>query len=204
MTFQLNSDLSAVNAILGAIGQAPVQNLNFENPEVSLVYNIFKQTMIDVQSEQWVFNRENHFRTMPNAAGQIPVPANALEMDVSFGQIWRMTDVVTRNGLLYDKIRHTDDFSAYQQDGILIDYTWLFDFADCPIPFQRYITLKASTRAANQLVSNSELSQLLAMQEAQARAACIEYETDQGDYSYLGWPETTAYRPYQPWQTLIR
>mgnify|MGYP003114725309 FL=1 len=205
MTFQLNSELQAVNAILGAIGQAPVQNLNTTaNPEVQLALDLLRQTSVDVQDQGWVFNREDHLRTIPNTNGQIVIPANALQVDVSFGQIWRMTNVVIRNGLLYDKIRHTDNFSDWLPDGILLDYTWLWDFDDLPGVFQRYITLKASERAATQMVSNADLARLLQQQSEMARAACLEYECNQGDYSYMGWPETTAYRPYQPWQTLIR
>jgi len=60
MTFQLDQELSAVNAILGAIGQAPVTNLNFQNPEIGLIYDIFKQCNVDVQQEGWHFNSEDH------------------------------------------------------------------------------------------------------------------------------------------------
>ena len=59
MAFKLDSDLSAVNSILGAIGQAPVTTLNYENPEVGLIMNLLEETNIDVQSEGWYFNTEN-------------------------------------------------------------------------------------------------------------------------------------------------
>jgi len=38
-TIDIDTELSAVNSILGAIGQAPLTTLNFDNPEVSLIYN---------------------------------------------------------------------------------------------------------------------------------------------------------------------
>ena len=66
------------------------------------------------------------------------------------------------------------------------------------------ITFKAATRAATQLVANQQLVQLLATQELQARAACMEYECNQGDHNFMGWPDDSAYQSYKPYQMLRR
>ena len=203
MTFQLDQELSAVNAILGAIGQAPVTNLNFQNPEIGLIYDIFKQCNVDVQNEGWHFNSEDHWPAPVEQNGTVLVPMNCLRMDISGGQIWRTTDVVKRNNVLYDKLRHSNDFSSYRPT-IACDMVWLLDFEKIPAVFQRYITLMASVRAATQLVTNPDLTKLLTDQLGQARASCIEYDTQVGDQSFMGWPEHTAYRPFQPFQTLNR
>ena len=58
MAFKLDSDLSAVNSILGAIGQAPVTTPNYENPELGLIMNLLEETNVDVQTEGWYFNTE--------------------------------------------------------------------------------------------------------------------------------------------------
>ena len=79
-----------------------------------------------------------------------------------------------------------------------------FDYEDLPSVFKRYITSKASSRAATQMVSNLQLTQLLAGQEAFARAACVEYECNQGDYTFFGTPDGCSYRSYQPYRTLHR
>ena len=68
-TYETDTELQAVNAILMAIGQAPVSKLydqegedfNFINPEISFIYNILQEVNRDVQNEGWVFNRENHY-----------------------------------------------------------------------------------------------------------------------------------------------
>jgi hypothetical protein len=70
--------------------------------------------------------------------------------------------------------------------------------------FRRYITQRAGVKAATQLVSNSELVQLLQSQEALARAGIMEYECNQGDHSFMGWPDESAYRSYQPYRGLRR
>lgn len=199
-TFDTETELSAVNSILGSIGQAPVQSLEFENPEISFIHHLLQECATDVQNEGWVFNREENYTLLPDSQGYIKLPENILRMDVSEGQVWRTTDVVKRNGRLYDKLTHTDVFER----PLRLDITWKFDFEDLPTVFKRYITLKAASRAATQLVGNPQLVQLIAGQEAQARAACIEYECNQGDYNFLGFPSGSAYRTYQPYQALRR
>ena len=70
-TIDLDTELSAVNSILGAIGQAPVTNLGnvvdatgavidgvsaYDNPEIAFIYNLLRDANVDVQSEGWHFN----------------------------------------------------------------------------------------------------------------------------------------------------
>ena len=199
-TIGTDTELSAVNSILGSIGQAPVTQLNTENPEISFVYNIFRESMVDVQNEGWVFNREENVPLSPDQYGYIYVPADTLRLDISGGQTDRSTDVVMRNGRLYDKVGHTDVF----EDSIDVDIVRLYNYSDLPSVFQRYITTRAASRAATQLVSNPQLVQLLGQQEAMTRAACIEYECNQGDHNFMGFPHSTSYQTFQPYNALRR
>ena len=199
-TFQYDTELSAINSVLAAIGQAPITRVNYENPEVHLIYNLIQETNRDVQAEGWVFNTERDYPLLPDADGCIYIPENVLAMDMTGNAVVRNTNVVKRDGKLYDKLNHTYKFSGEHR----FDITWLFPFSDLPLAFQRYITLRASSRAATQIITNVELTKLLAQQEAIARASCMEYECNQGDYTMFGTPERTAYSPYKPFKTLFR
>ena len=194
------TELNAVNSILGAIGQTPVTTLDLENPETSFVYQLLQECNRDVQDEGWVFNREQCYPVTPDQNGFITLPANILRMDVSENDVYRTSDVVKRDGKLYDKYRHTFEFKR----PVYMDIVWLFPFSDLPSVFQRYITSRASGRAATQLVSNPNLTQLLTAQEAQTRAACLEYECNQGDHNMLDFQPGTAYRSYRPYTALRR
>ena len=121
-------------------------------------------------------------------------------MDVSENDVYRTTDVIKRDGKLYDKLHHTFEFRGT----IYFDIVWLFPLTDLPSVFQRYITSRASVRAAIQMIDNAQLSQLLQVQENTNRAACIEYEANQGDYNYLDFQPGTAYRTYRPYTALRR
>jgi len=207
-TYDTETELSSVNSILGAIGQAPVTRLYeeqngelvFINPEIAYIYQILQEVNVDVQNEGWVFNREEEYKLTPNSNKTIEIPANVLRMDVSEGQVYRTTDVVKRDGKLYDKLHHTFEF----EKPLNFDIVWKFPYEDLPSVFKRYITSRASVRAATQLVSNPQLVQLLQVQEGQARGACMEYECNQGDHTIFGTPMGTAYRAYQPYRTLAR
>ena len=202
-TIDTETELSAVNSILGAIGQSPVTSLVFDNPEISFIYNLLRDTNIDVQNEGWHFNTENHVKFTPDSStGKIEIGADILRMDVTDGWTKRTYDVVRRNGNLYDKIDHTDDWSTITS--INLDLIRLFSFEDVPAVFQRYMIYRAASRAATQLIANPQLVALLQQQEQLARASCLEYECNQGNHSMFGFPEGSAYTSYQPWRNLRR
>ena len=204
-TIDIETELSAVNSILGAIGQSPVTQVSGNtNPEISFIYNLLRDANVDVQNEGWHFNTEKHVNFKPDSSNKISIPTDVLKMDVSNGWSHRVYDVVKRNGYLYDKFDHTDDWSNAATSGIDLDVVKLFSFEDLPSVFQRYIILMASGRAATQLVGNPQLAQLLAQQEALSRAAIMEYECNQGNHTMFGLPEDSTYNAYQPLRSLGR
>ena len=211
-TISIDTELSAVNSILGAIGQAPITALNTqttstsdssqisENPEIAMIYNLLRDANVDTQSEGWHFNTEYHVKFKPNSDKKIAIGDDILSMDLHDNQARRHHNLVRRNGFIYDKIDHTDEF-----DGDLdLDVVKLYNFEDLPIVFRRFITYRAMAAAATQLVANPNLVRLLTNQASLARAALQEYESNQGDFSMMGFPEGTAYQTYQPWRNLRR
>jgi hypothetical protein len=210
-TIDTDTELSAVNSILGAIGQAPITTLTgevspgvspFDNPEIQFIFNLLRDANVDTQSEGWHFNTEYHVKYQPNSDGKIPIESDVISLDLHDNQARRTYDFVRRGGFLYDKITHSDDWSSISSFDL--DVVRLFEFADLPIPFRRYITYRASTKAATQLVANPNLVKLLQNQEALSRASLMEYECNQGDHSMLQFEEQSTYQTYQPWRNLRR
>ena len=198
-----DTELSAVNSILGSIGQSPITSLSgtaLQNPEISFIKNLLDQVNRDVQSSGWHFNTQYRVKQSPDAQGNYVVPTNAIVYDISDGQIDRATNVVKRDGKLFDTINQTDVFTGEYY----FDIVTLYPFTDVPPAIQRYIIARASMRAATQLVSNADLVKLLQLEEQQARANAMEFETEQGDHNFMGFPQQTNYRGYQPYKALIR
>ena len=141
-TIDTDTELSAVNSILGAIGQSPVTTLNFQNPEISFIYNILTEVNKDVQNEGWIFNIEKHYPVSPDdVTKRISIAANILRYDLTEGQTFRTQDLVRRvqNGItyLYDTVNHTYEF----EDDVELDIVSLYPYGDLPSVFQRYITV---------------------------------------------------------------
>ena len=200
-TIDPDTELSAVNSILGSIGQSPLTTLNFNNPETAFVYNLLVEANKDIQNEGWHFNTEENVKVTPETTTKyVSIPSNYLRYDVHQKHVDKTVDVVKRNGRLYDLVKHTDQF----EEEISLDIVTLYPFTDVPPAFQRYIISRAAVRAATQLVANKELVALLQIQEQTARANVMEYDCTQGDHNYMGWPEKTSYAPFQPFQILNR
>ena len=216
-TIDTETELSAVNTILGAIGQSPVTTLGtittnvtntaaevantFENPEIALIYQILKECNADVQNEGWTFNREDHVKFVPDSTTKhIKIPTNVLRMDSEFPEDKSIVPI-RRDGKLYDKVNHTFE---WDDEEVYLNVVYFFKYDDLPSVFKRYITYKAAGRAATQMITNSQLVQLIATQEQLARAACMEYECNQGDYNMLGMPHETHYSTYKPFKALQR
>ena len=207
-TVDIDTELSAVNAILGSIGQSPISGLDFANPEISFIYNLLKESNQDVQNEGWTFNLEYHIKeNVSSSDNKIIIGSDVIRIDNT--DAWDKTrDFVRRkdsvDGIwkLYDRVNHTFEFP--DDDYFYVNKVRLLPFEDIPAPFQRYIIYKASGRAAVQLVSNGSLQKMIAQFEIQSRAAAMEYECNQGDHNYMGWPDESAYQSYKPYTALRR
>ena len=210
-TIDTDTELSAVNAILGAIGQSPISQLKDPstgvianaNPEIQFIYNLLRDANVDTQSEGWHFNRERHVTFSKDTNNKIAISDDIVKIDLPDNWSRRHYNFVRRGGYLYDKITHTDTFTDMGTT-IELDVIRIYNYEDLPPVFKRYITYRASRMAATQLVANPQLVQLLGSQEALSRASLMEYECNQGNHSMMGFEDETSYQTYQPWRTLRR
>ena len=194
-------ELPAVNQILAACGQAPVTSLDQTNPAVAIAYDTLLETSREVQSEGWSFNKEAHYPMTPDSNNEIKIPNNVLQIDLSISSASDKNAII-KNVKLYDKEHHTDQWTDGDVD---CDITWLFDWVDLPRPIQDYITCRAATKTSSRIVGDQSQYQMLQQNEAYMRAMALEYETNQGDYSFFGKPDgSTPYVSYEPYKALMR
>jgi hypothetical protein len=196
MAQKLNK-LAAVNIVLSNIGQAPVTVVDNDNPMVVMASNVIDEVANSVQAEGWTFNTERAYPFVPQADNRIRVPSNALQLDsVYYSQL----ETVIRGGFLYDKRAHTFKFT----EKVYLDVIWLVDFEDMPDAFKNYISMRAANLFAGRSVGSAEAVRFGEREEAQARAAMMEYETSQGDYNMLGTNDNQNYITFRPSQALTR
>ena len=194
-------ELPAINQILMSCGQAPVTTLDETNPDVAIAYQTLLEVSREVQSEGWSFNKEAHYEMTPDSNNEILIANNILQIDLSRSHA-DDKHAIRRNGKLYDKEHHTDQWTDGAVD---CDIVWLFDWVDLPRPIQDYITARASSITSSRIIGDNTQYQMLQQKEAYMRAMALEYETSQGDYSFFGKADGShPYISYQPYQALTR
>ena len=208
-TTNATQELPAVNEILASVGQAPVTTLDQTNPDVAIAYDTLLQVSREVQAEGWSFNTEYDYpQTTENK--QYTIPNNMLQVDLATRYRTSRAgtgdkDVVRRDGKLYDKYNHTFDLTTEDSEEIKLDVTWWFDWVDLPTPIQDYIVSRAAVIVSSRIVGDNGQYQRLMQKEAYTRAMALEYETQQGDYTFFGRPKGgNYYNSYQPYHTLAR
>ena len=198
-TTNSTQELPAVNQILQSCGQAPVTTLDQTNPDVAIAYSTLTQVSQEVQTEGWSFNLELDYEFTPDTNNEILIPNNVLQIDPA--PEYFELDVIRRSGKLYDKVKHSYIFT----DVLKCDVKWLFDWVDLPIPIQDYIIARAATIVSSRIVGDSTQYQMLSQKEAYNRAMALEYECNQGDYTFFGHPRgINSYISYQPYHALYR
>ena len=205
-TTNATQELPAVNEILASVGQAPVTTLDQTNPDVAIAYDTLLQVSREVQAEGWTFNTENEYETTTDSNKEYVIPNNMLQVDLSYtDNNYNTKNVIRRNGKLYDKWNHTFEITDDANEEIKVDIVWLFDWVDLPIPIQDYIVSRAAAIVSSRIVGDSQQYQLLAVKEQQTRASAMEYECNQGDYTFFGHPANkNHYKSYQPYHALSR
>ena len=185
--------LSAVNIILSNVGQSPITSLDSANPLSALAEQILDEVSHAFQSEGWAFNTEQDYPFTPDSNKNISIPSNILSLDMLETAPF---ETVIRNGKLYDKRKHTFDF----EETVYLKVVWYFDFVELPEVCKQYIAVRAANLFANRAVGSAEVVKYSEREEILARAAVMEYETQQGDYNIFndraGGKEFDSYLPY--------
>ena len=200
-TTNAQRELPAVNQILQSCGQAPVTTLDQTNPDVAIAYQTLLEVSREVQAEGWSFNKEFHYDMTPDSNNEILIPNNILQIDAASNAANTNMDIIRRSGKLYDKANHTYTFTKK----LSCDITWLMDWIDLPVPIADYITCRAATTVSSRIVGDSNQYQMLQQKEESSRAVAMEYECNQGDYTFFGHSgKTNTYTSYQPYNALYR
>ncbi len=204
-TTNATQELPAVNEILASIGQAPVTTLDQTNPDVAIAYDTLLNVSREVQAEGWTFNTEEFYPMTPDVNGEIPIANNILQIDLH-DEKDNQYETVRRSGKLYEKINHTYDWTTLTGwDTVRCNIVWFFDWVDLPRPIQDYIVARAAAIVSSRIVGDGQQYQILMQKEQYNRALAMEYECNQGDYTFFGHKRgEKVYDSYKPYQALYR
>lgn len=178
-TLETPEELAAVNDMLAAIGESPVNSLeDSANADVSNARRILNNVNREVQAKGWTFNIVEGEELVPDAfSGQINYMSDYLRLTTPGGQ----TPYVRRGDFVYDKTGRTDVFTA----PIVVDLIRLKDYNEMPDCFRSWIITQASRRFNMFFFGAGEIEGFLADQEQNFYRSCMEYELDFGVYNML-------------------
>jgi hypothetical protein len=179
MALAMMTKLDAINSMLERVWESPVSSL--DTPGVSSVAaakRILDNTIRSVLSRGWTFNVEHDVTLARDADNKIPVPANAIEVD-SYGDD-KDTDVVVREGFLYNRTDHTFVFTK----NLKVTIKYLFDFEQIPQTARAYIALMAA-RTFKDYWEHAESPSSISMEEKEAMRNLEQSEAQVGDYNIL-------------------
>ena len=175
------------------------------NPDVAIALNTLREVSREVQSEGWTYNKEFDYELTPDSNDEIVIPDNMLQVDLNISSKRsgnREFDSIIRGGKLYDRIKHSYKWTA---ESVYVDVLWYLEWEHIPDVVQAYIVARAATIVSSRIIGDGNQYQMLQQKEAYARAMALEYECNQGDYSYFGEPQgENYYNSYKPFHTLQR
>jgi hypothetical protein len=173
------------------------------NPDVAIALNTLREVSREVQAEGWSFNKEYDYPITPDSNNEVVIANDILQMDLNQTYTQNMNrDSINRGGKLYDRTKHS---YKWTDETLYVDITWEMSWGSIPEPIQAFITARAASIVSSRIVGDPNQYQMLQQKEAFARSMALEYECNQGDYTFFGSPKgENYYQSYQPYHTLYR
>jgi hypothetical protein len=173
------------------------------NPDVAIALNTLREVSREVQSEGWSFNTEFDYKITPDNNNEIKIADDVLQMDLNQGYPENIEkEAIFRGGKLYDKKKHSYEWTA---EHVYVDIVWHFSWENIPAPIQAHIVARAAAIVSSRIIGDANQYAVLQQKELVTRSQAMEYECNQGDYTFFGSPDGgNFYRPYKPFHTLQR
>ena len=202
MAVAATTELEAINIMLAAIGEAPVNTLTGSLPvDVKIAQSTLVEINKSVQAEGWSFNTEIEVTLTRNASKEIVLPVNVLRVDANIHQHPDI-DPIQRGLKLYDRLKNTFEFD----EDLICTVVYFRDFDEIPEQARSYINIRAARIFVDRLVSDQGLRTYTKEDEIRARVTLTETDLANGDHNMLrGDPSlTTVFGTYSPANGLIR
>lgn len=175
------TELEAVNTLLRSISESPVSTLTGDvGVDVVNARATLKEIMRAVQLEGWIFNTDYGYPLSRDGGNEIPIPSNALAVDVD-KRSYAGIDPVLRGQKLYDRENHTYTFDVNLKAKII----WGLAFEDMPESARHYVTYRAARKFQNDNGGANELNRYNERDEMRARAVFMDEQSEDEDLNFL-------------------
>jgi hypothetical protein len=201
------TELEAINAMLAAIGEAPVTSIAAPRlPDLEIAVNTLRDATRELLTQSWKFNTEYDLELAPTDPAfdwtdpdSSTVVLSVFEVPLDMAA-WGVSQIEAQMGdtnhidtvarvpkqytmtapevhVFYDRDYNRDGFPASERTALWIDVIWYFDFEELPETARRLLTVVASRRYAASLVGSPTLVQFTQRDE---QIAFRNFLRDQG------------------------
>lgn len=183
------TEQEAVNTMLATVGEAPINTLAGDlTADIQIAVNLLRDTSRAVQSMGWSFNTEKEYELSINGSGEIEVPGDALEVDLSDVNSSWAEDVIMRGNRMYDKYNHTYTFTENKK----FDIVWFLPWTELPEAARNYIKIRAARVYQDQTVGSKDHHTFSMIDEVQALTLLQIAEAEAGDYNIFDSPDMAS------------
>ena len=202
MTVAATTELEAINIMMAAIGEAPINTLTGTLPaDVVMAQSTLTEINKQVQSEGWSFNTEIDVTLTRDSSNNVNLSSDVLRVDANIHQ-HPTIDPIQRGLKLYDRQNNTFVF----EEDLICTVVYLRTFAEIPEQARYYITIRAARLFVDRLVGDDGLRTYTQQDETRARVILTETDYANADHNLLrGDPSLTSiFDTYNPSSALIR
>jgi len=202
MTVAATTELEAINIMMAAIGESPVNTLTGTLPaDVVMARSTLTEINKQVQSEGWSFNTEIDVTLTRDSSNNINLSSDVLRVDANIHQ-HPTINPIQRGLKLYDRQNNTFVF----EEDLICTVVYLRTFAEIPEQARYYITIRAARLFVDRLVGDDGLRTYTQQDETRARVILTETDYANADHNLLrGDPSLTSiFDTYNPSSALIR
>lgn len=155
MALTATTKLEAVNTLLTAIGEAPVNSLTSGLVDAETAETILDSVSREVQSQGWNFNTDYEREFTLDSNNQIIVPPDVLRIDMAERRTTSL-DVVARGNKLYNRATNSFYFDS-AISSVKMNAVVLLNFEDLPESARRYVTIRSARIFQDRVVGSDVL-----------------------------------------------
>ena len=200
MAIARTTELKAVNTMLSAVGEPPINFLEGQkNADAAIARNILEEVSSEVQTAGWHFNTQFDVSLSPDGNNEIVLADNVVRVDIAYrttgtgsSSLYDDRDITQRGSKLFNRSDNTYEFTKAVKAMVI----YLLDWDDLPEPARRYITVRAARIFQDRMVGSQAHHAFSQQDEVRARALLREFEMDTGDY--------TIFDNYDVWNIVAR
>jgi len=174
-TLAPTTELEAVNTILLAVGESPVNSLDtLGNFDASTARDTLHAVSREVQSLGWWFNQQEGYTFTLNAQGKVNAPATILKLFPARCGV----PLVLRGQRVLNPVTGEDTFDEPPQADYIV---WFLPFEELPESARRYIAVRAARIFQTSTLGSDQLFMFTEHHEEEAYQI---FAMEQSDFTY--------------------